>query len=148
MRFICLVLLFIMLMYLGACAKKTEDPNGEPPVNLPEAKFWWQINNGASTFANESYFIPAYSNIVATKTDGSSIDIILNELNPGTYSIAPFAGITLDYNDANTTYPANAGRVVISENTGILMSGSFTCTFMNAGTGNTLTGGFSDVPGK
>jgi len=147
-KFIGLLLVFTFLF--SACAKDEDEPEEETPgtVTPPPAKFAWTINGGAEVVANETFFVPAYNNIYGTKTGGKNIDILLEDLSKGTHNIAPSNGITLEYTDGGTTYSCKSGSVVITENTGLLVSGNFHSVYTSAGSSNTIIGTFSSIPKK
>lgn len=142
------LLLFASFIFSG-CAKEEDAPEEKTPSNPitpPPAKFSWVINGGAEVTADETYYVAAYSNIYAAKGT-RTVDIILDDLSKGTYQISAPA-ITIDYFDGTNTHSGKSGTVVISENTGSLLSGSFTCALSGGGSNSSITGQFSSVPKK
>ena len=142
---LCVALVFLLI----ACAKETDAPKEEEPVTptAPAKKFTWVINGGATILASDSYFVPSFDNIVASKGT-ATVDIILDTLGKGTHNISPSFGITLDYNDGTNAYSGKSGAVVITENTGAFISGTFTSSLIGGGSTSTITGEFSNVPKK
>ena len=144
-----LKLSFLFVLLFIGCAKETDAPKEETPVTptAPAKKFMWTINGGSAIVADDSYFVPAFDNIVASKGT-ATVDIILDTLGKGTHNISPSLGITLDYNDGTNTRSGKSGSVIITENTGTLISGTFTSSLIGGGTTSTITGEFSNVPKK
>ena len=147
-KFIGLILFFTFIF--SACAKDEDEPEEETPgtITPPPAKFSWTINGGTEIVANETFFVPAYNNIYGKKTGGKELDIILDDLNKGTHNVSPSNSITVEYTDGATTYSGKSGSVVITENTGVLVSGTFNAIYTAAGATNTITGTFSSIPKK
>lgn len=141
----------ILGLFVTGCAKaekETEDPVNTGGVVTPTSEFDWTPGGSSAVTASESYYIPAYNNIVATKNGGSSyVDITLDNLNVGAHTISPSAGITLEYATLTTTYTAKSGVVNITEKSGTLLSGNFTAA-LNGGTLTSISGKFEYIPQK
>lgn len=143
--------IFILSLVFTGCAKaekETEDPANSGGVITPAAEFNWTPGGTSEVVANDSYYIPAYNNIVATKNSNSSyVDITLDNLNIGAHTISPSAGITLEYSTGSATYTAKSGVVNITDKTGTLLSGNFTAALVG-GTLTTINGEFNNIPQK
>ena len=111
--FIALSMSLSGLVFTG-CAKaekETEDPANTGGVVTPVSEFDWTPNGSSAVTASESYYIPAYNNIVATKGGGSSyVDITLDNLNVGAHTISPSAGITAWMSSPSTASAARRAR--------------------------------------
>jgi len=141
-------LIAVLVFVFAGCAKDETEPEEETPTTpgtSPAKKFTWNIDGNSTVTADDSYFIPGFNNIVATKST-STVDIILDDLNQGAHIISP--SITLDYSSSSSTLPAKSGTIVITENTGSLIAGTFTCAFSQGSSVNSIKGEFSDVPKK
>jgi len=152
-KFPVLLILFVLTIAIGisGCAKDQDEPKEETPttpVTVAPAKFTWTLSGATLATADDSYFVSQFSNIYASKVNGMSVDITLEDLSKGTHAIAPSNGITLVYTSSTTTMNASSGSVVISENTGTSVSGSFTCALMGGGGTSTIKGDFSNLPKK
>lgn len=134
----------------SSCVKDPDEPAEETPtpVAAPPAKFTWAVNTGSNIYAEEMYFVPSFSNIYATKSNGSSVDISLEDLDQGTHAISSANGITLEYITSTSTLNATSGTVFISENTGVLLSGTFTCALAGGGVSSNIKGEFMNIPKK
>lgn len=142
------IILSIMFTNCAKAEKETEDPASNSGAITPTSEFNWTPDGSSAVTASESYYIPAYNNIVATRGGGSSyVDITLDNLNVGAHTISPSAGITLEYATSSATYTAKSGVVNITEKTGTLLSGNFTAA-LNGGTLTSITGKFENIPQK
>lgn len=138
---LCVALIVICI----SCAKdsnKPDDPNTPAPSNT--AKFTWTKGNSSGT-ADDAYVVNAYNEIYATKSGGIYVDIILDALSKGSYTISPSAGISLEYSDGSATFTGKSGTVTITESTATTVSGNFNCTFSSGGS---ISGEFSNLPKK
>lgn len=143
--FLFLIVAFSGMVLFSACEKEADKPEEENPNPTVTSKFTWSETSGTFT-ADYAEFNPDFNNIYASKVDGSSVDITLEDLNKGTHSIVPSQGRTLAYTDSkNVTHNAKSGSVSISENTGASLSGSYNCTLEN---GSSISGSFSNIPKK
>jgi hypothetical protein len=142
-------ILFVTGVLLSSCAKDEdvpEDPSGSG--GSTSSSFNWSVNNGASIFANDYYFVSAFNNIVGKKTSNASyIDISLDNLDPGSYTISLSKGILLEYNDGSISHTASSGIVNISSHLNGLLSGNFTASVKNSSI-TTISGQFTDIPEK
>jgi len=140
---------FYVLIFTS-CAKDEyveEDPtNGGGSTTT--SSFSWTVNNTSSQFANDYFFVSAFNNIVGKNTgNGSYVDITLDNLDPGAYTISASKGIILDYYDGSKSYRGVSGVVNISARTGTLLSGNYTASF-NTGTITSISGQFIEIPEK
>lgn len=144
-----LLFLIPVAVVISGCAKDEDEPEEENPTT-PAAtpKFTWTLGGGTLVTADDSYFVSEFSNIYASRTNGMSVDINLSDLNTGNHIIAPSNGVTLEYASSSGTLNATSGSVVISENTGTSVSGTFTCNLSGSGVNSTIKGDFSKVPKK
>ena len=141
-----LILLAYSLLFLFSCKKDENTPINDPVT--PTSNFKWSTDGSASVTASEAYFIAAYNNIVATKSGSTaSVDVVLDDLKVGSHAISASTGITLEFVNQGTTYTGESGTVVISQNTGTLLSGSFSAQ-LSGGTIKTITGSFTDLKEK
>lgn len=134
----------VLCLSFSRCAKEEEGPEEENPT-APASKFTWKTNSGSTETASESYFISAYNNIYANKNGATVVDIVLSDLSKGTYNISPSTGVTLEYFGESNSKQGSSGTVTITENTGALVSGYYSCSFSGGGT---ISGEFSNVPKK
>ncbi|MBL7933961.1 MAG: hypothetical protein JNL60_18800 [Bacteroidia bacterium] len=142
--FLLLLAAFTGVLFFSACTKEADKPEEENPAPTVTSKFTWSQSSTNYT-ADYSEFVPDFNNIYASKIDGSSIDIFLDNLNKGAHTIVPTAGRTFVYTDSNgIKHEATSGSVTISENTGTTLSGSYSCT-LDIGT---ISGSFSNIPKK
>ncbi|PBQ31685.1 hypothetical protein CNR22_07855 [Sphingobacteriaceae bacterium] len=151
-KYASIVILFLIPIAItfSGCAKDPDEPADETP-DTPAAttpKFTWTLSGSTLVTADDSYFVSQFSNIYASKTNGMSVDINLSDLNTGNHTIAPSNGVTLEYTSTTTTLNATSGSVVISENTGTSVSGSFTCNLSGGGSTSTIIGDFIHLPKK
>jgi hypothetical protein len=150
-KYICFFVLTPLLVILFTrCAKDEyveEDPtNGGGSTTT--SSFTWTLNNTSSQFANDYFFVSAFNNIVGKNTgNGSYVDITLDNLDPGAYTISASKGIILDYYDGSKSYRGVSGVVNISAKTGTLLSGNFTASFYT-GTITSISGQFIEIPEK
>jgi hypothetical protein len=142
--------ILIVSVILYACSKDSDKPEEEQPNSNPTTtfKFTWSLGNNASVTADDAYFVPAYSNIYATKGTTKNVNILLEDLSVGSHSITPSKGVTLDYTDGAVTYNAKSGTVMITKNNGSLVSGSYNCSVSNGSVNTTISGDFTDLPKK
>lgn len=143
-------LLALVIAVFTGCAKAEKEPEEENPTNpitTPAKEFIWSIDGNTTVTADDSYFVPSFDNIIASKST-STVDVILNDLNKGSHTISPSNGVTLDYTAGSITYSAKSGTFIITENTGSLIAGTFTCSFPPGSAFNTIKGEFSNVPKK
>ena len=140
--------LFVLLAFLVSCQKDASVPN-DPNGNggSTSGSFSW-ISAGTTVHASEFYYISAFNNIVAIKVGyGTSVDIVLDNLDQGVHNIDPSQGITFEYLVGGKTYQATSGSLTISQKSSNKMSGSFSVEFAGSSIGG-LDGLFSNISEK
>lgn len=137
------------ILFFLACKKddKPVDQTTSTPTTA-SFKFTWILGSAAEVTADDAYFVPAYSNIYASKGSDKNVNILLEDLSIGTHTIAPSKGLTLDYTSGNSTLNATSGTVVITKNSGTLLSGNYNCSVSSGGVTSTISGIFTDLPKK
>ena len=117
-----------------------------------ESRFSWTYDGAtylAKQHAANTSGMGAPSIIASLETSivapGAGTRINLVSLQPGTYSISSGTGNRFDYIDnAGNIHTGSSGNVIISKNTGNLLSGNFSVTLVN----KTITGEFANTPIK
>src|ERR1043166_9108749 len=123
-----LFLFFSFLILFTECAKENKTP--EPTPNPVTVNFSWTPSGGQTFQAEDAYYIPQFSNIVATKGGGTQfVDITLTDLKAGTYSLSANTGNSLQYSSGTATLNAKSGQVVITSNTDNKLTGNFSANF-------------------
>lgn len=133
----------------SACAKEEEEPvDPAGSGSTTSSYFTWTSDNGSTVNANDYYFVTAFNNIVGKKTSNSSfIDISLDDLTEGSYTLSSSKGILLEYNDGSKSYFASSGLVTITKNSGNKLSGNFNANFSGSAV-LSVSGSFADIPAK
>lgn len=140
--------LILFLVFSGCVKDETEPEEPTPTTGTPVSTpgFGWTPGGGVATTADDFYYISAYSNIIGLK-NGNGVDITLQELKTGTFSLSPSLGNTLYYTVGTTTYTGKSGTVNITTFAGNKISGNFSTT-LTGGTVTSISGQFNDVPAK
>jgi hypothetical protein len=133
-----------MLLLFNSCVKDLVTP--DEPNETGNGRFTWTKGGSVNIItATDAYVVAAYNEIYASRAGGEYVDIILDDLSQGSYTISASSGRSLEYSDGKTTFTGQSGYVVISDNTGITISGNFSCTLSGGGS---ISGEFSHLPKK
>lgn len=142
-------LLVVFLISFSACSKSDSGGGtgggggGTTVKGTLNFSFNGSAFNADSVFATGStYNIKAFQNF-SSPSDNKLLDINLNSLATGTYTVNNTAPNIINITIGSTVnYTSQTGTVTITSNTGTVVNGSFTCTVEG---GLPLNGSFANV---
>lgn len=144
-----LVALSIVCLPLFVTSCKKEDdiqPKSNDTSSPTEAGFYYGENENSSlTKADEATASQQYKTIIAKKNNATVVEIVLTDLQPGTYSLAGTYAFT--YVKNNQHWTSTSGSLTVTKNENSKISGTYVAT---AGTGvsgvQSVNGKFIDIP--
>lgn len=141
---ILLTVFSLLLTGILFSCKKEENTNANNTTD--QAGFYYAENGSSSqTKAENAYANKQYKTIIAQMQSKTVVEIVLDNLQTGTYSLAKKYAFT--YVKEGSYWESSAGTLTITKNDGAKVSGTFEAT---AGTGvtgvNNISGKFIDIP--